>query len=222
MDSITENAANTSVQLGLWEAIVDLLSVHLSFWLGILVLCIMLGAIFRKNRTLPKARTAILSLVFYYYLSVLLTNIVGIPNLSEFRRLARLGEPFFNPNLNLLPLHGGFRLDFVLNIFLFIPLGFLAPLISKRCQCVKNTLLLGGGLSLAIEIAQLFTLYRATDIDDLITNTLGAFLGYLCFRAAHKAAGAKPHPAHDPAEPHVMRYLPIVLIATAFAAAFFS
>lgn len=222
MDSITENAANTSVQLGLWEAITDLLSVHFSFWVGILVLCIMLGMIFRKNRTLPKARTAVFSLLFYYYLSVLLTNIVGIPNLSEFSRLARLGEPFFNPNLNLLPLHGGFRLDLILNIFLFIPLGFLAPFISKHYQRVKNTLLLGGGLSLAIEIAQLFTLYRATDIDDLITNMLGAFIGYLCFRAVRKATCAKSHPAGDPVEPHAMQHLPIALIAVAFAAVFFS
>ena len=182
----------------------------------------MLGMIFRKNRTLPKERTAVFSLLFYYYLSVLLTNIVGIPNLSEFMRRARLGESFFNPNLNLLHLHGGFRLDLILNIFLFIPLGFLAPFISKRYQYVKNTLLLGGGLSLAIEIAQLFTLYRATDIDDLITNMLGALVGYLCFIAVRKAAGAGSHPAGDPVEPHIMRYVPIILIAMAFAAAFFS
>ncbi len=32
-------------------------------------------------------------------------------------------------------------------------------------------------LSLAIELSQIFT-YRLTDVDDLITNTLGAILGY--------------------------------------------
>ena len=36
-------------------------------------------------------------------------------------------------------------------------------------------------MSLTIEICQLFC-FRATDVDDLIMNTLGAFLGYLCWK----------------------------------------
>ena len=35
-------------------------------------------------------------------------------------------------------------------------------------------------MSLFIEINQLFT-YRATSVDDLILNTLGAAVGWLCF-----------------------------------------
>ena len=34
---------------------------------------------------------------------------------------------------------------------------------------------------LAIEISQMFTLYRATDIDDLFANTIGAVIGYELF-----------------------------------------
>ena len=215
MSTIPENAANTSMQLGLLDAIGDLLAVHPTFWLGILVLGGVLLAITAKNRVRLRAKTAILLGVLYYYLYVILTNIVGIPNISEFMRLARLGEPFFNPNLNLLPLHGGLRLDFVLNIFLFIPLGFLCPLISKRYQCAKNTLLLGGGLSLAIEIAQLFTLYRATDIDDLLTNVVGALIGYGCFKILHKTP-------RDTAEPKGIQGMPVVAAVTAFGMAFFS
>lgn len=40
---------------------------------------------------------------------------------------------------------------------------------------------LGFFMSLTIEICQLFC-FRATDVDDLIMNTLGAFLGYLCWK----------------------------------------
>ena len=36
-------------------------------------------------------------------------------------------------------------------------------------------------MSLAIEICQLFNL-RATDIDDLMMNTLGALVGYCCWK----------------------------------------
>ena len=215
MSTIPENAASTSMQLGLLDAIGDLLAVHPTFWLGILVLGGMLLAITAKNREQPQAKTAILLGVLYYYLYVILTNIVGIPNISEFMRLARLGESFFNPNLNLLPLHGGLRLDFILNIFLFIPLGFLCPLISERYQCAKNILLLGGGLSLAIEIAQLFTLYRATDIDDLLTNVAGALIGYGCFKILRKTP-------RDTAELKDIQGMPVVVAVTAFGMAFFS
>lgn len=218
MNTIPENAANTSMQLGLLDAIGDLLAVHPTFWLGILVLGAMLLEISAQNRTRPGARTAISLIALYYYLYVILTNIVGVPNLSEFMRLERLGEPFFNPNLNLIPLHGGIRLDFILNIFLFIPLGFLCPLISKWYQCAKNILLLGGGLSFAIEIAQLFTLYRATDIDDFLTNIAGALIGYGCFKVLHKMA-RRPR---DAAELRGMQVMPAAMAVTAFITAFFS
>lgn len=65
----------------------------------------------------------------YYYLCLLFTNIVGIPSIGEYVRLSQLGEAFFNPNINLIPLSDGFSLSFILNIILFIPLGFLCPII---------------------------------------------------------------------------------------------
>lgn len=134
--------------------------------------------IFKKNRTGSKIRILILSLVFYYYLCVMMTKIVGIPTLSEWIRVSGLGESFFHPNINLIPFHDGFRLGAILNIFLFIPLGFLCPLISRHYQSIKHTFFIGCGLSFSIEIVQLFTLYRATDIDDLIMNTVGTLIGY--------------------------------------------
>lgn len=182
----------------------------------------MLIIIFKKNKTISKIRISILFLVFYYYLCVMLTNIVGIPTLSEYIRLSRLGEAFFNPNINLIPFSDGFSLSFILNIFLFVPLGFLCPLISKSYQSIKNTLLIGCGLSFTIEIVQLFTLYRATDINDLITNIVGTLIGYFCFRFTHKLVITKSHSISDYKEPYYMRYMPIVIIVTTFILGFFS
>lgn len=65
------------------------------------------------------------------------------------------------------------------NILLFIPLGFLLPLIWLNFRKFSRTVIFGAGVSLFIEINQLFN-YRATVIDDLILNTLGVILGYLC------------------------------------------
>ena len=227
MNSVSNTQSDVSVQLGLFDAIKDLLFVHPVFLLGFIVICGMLILIFKKNeknRRIPKIRIWIVSVLLYYYLCVMLTNIVGIPTLSEYTRLTELGESFFNPNINLIPFSEGFSLGFILNIFLFIPLGFLCPFISKRYQSVKNIFLLGCGLSFTIEMVQLFTLCRATDIDDLIANVAGALVGYGCFRVIHKLVMAKSRSGsmRNFEEPHFMRYVPIVIIIISFILGFFS
>lgn len=221
MNPVSGNQSDVSVQLGLFDAIKDLLFVKPVFLLGLLVICVMLSIIFRKNRTIPKIRISIFVLIFYYYLCVMLTNIVGIPSLREYVRLSGLGETFFHPNINLIPFSDGFSVSFILNIFLFIPLGFLCPLISKRYQNVKNTLLIGCGLSLMIEITQLFTLYRATDINDLITNVAGTLIGYFCFRFIQKLVTAKLDIRSASREVPGTWYVPVVMIVTTFILGFF-
>ena len=67
--------------------------------------------------------------------------------------------------------------DTALNIFLFVPLGIFLPLMYKRFDCIKRVALVGLLISLSIELVQMFEC-GATDINDLIMNTLGACLGY--------------------------------------------
>lgn len=73
----------------------------------------------------------------------------------------------------------------VLNILLFVPLGILLPLLWRQYRAWKTAVGFGLGMSAAIELLQMFT-YRATDINDVIANTLGAALGYGIFRAASR------------------------------------
>ena len=119
------------------------------------------------------------------------------------------------------PFSDGFSLSFILNIFLFIPLGFLCPFISKSYQSVKGTFLIGCGLSLSIEIVQLFTQYRATDIDDLITNIIGALVGYFCFKIINKLI-ARTRLINAFEETPYMKYVPVVIIIITFILGFFS
>lgn len=151
MNSISNNQSNVSVQLSLFDAVKDLLVVHPVFLLGVIASGVMLFILFKKNRMIPRIRILIASLGFYYYLCVMLTKIVGIPTLREYIRLSGLGEAFFNPDINLIPFSDGFSLGFILNIFLFIPLGFLCPVISRYYQNIKNVFFIGFGLSLSIE-----------------------------------------------------------------------
>lgn len=65
------------------------------------------------------------------------------------------------------------------NIVLFIPYGFLLPSLYEIKA--KHVVLLGLSLSLFIELSQLF-LPRWTDIDDIILNTFGTFIGYQLYK----------------------------------------
>ena len=105
------------------------------------------------------------------YLSVVYV-LVGMPNVSYIRP---------EVNLNLLPFIGMIDdwKNGILNILLFVPLGMMMPILWNSFRTQKNALLFGFGTSLAIELLQMLT-FRATDVNDLITNTLGAYLGFLC------------------------------------------
>ena len=88
--------------------------------------------------------------------------------------------------VNLLPLVNLFdydsKRDLLLNVIgnaaMFIPSGIVLPFVYKRLNSFWKVLLAGIGISLCIEIIQLPFSIRATDIDDLILNTIGVIVGY--------------------------------------------
>lgn len=109
-------------------------------------------------------------LVFGAYLIAVLC-LVGFPSIRDIR---------FDANINLIPIVGmadSIR-DTLLNVLLFIPLGCFLPLLWVRYRSLLPALGFGFLVSLTIEVSQLFT-YRATDVDDLITNVLGTLCGFL-------------------------------------------
>ena len=73
----------------------------------------------------------------------------------------------------------------ILNVVMFMPLGFLMPLIWSNFRRVLKTTMLGLLMSIAIEVSQLFC-YRVTDVNDLITNTVGTTVGYILWIIFHK------------------------------------
>ena len=68
------------------------------------------------------------------------------------------------------------RYQIYMNIFLFIPLGFLIPFSSKKT--FLQTLILGCCLSIGIELLQFIFALGLCEIDDVIHNTLGCIIGY--------------------------------------------
>lgn len=66
MEVILESGTNVNIQLGLFEAILDLLLVNPIFLLGIVLIGIALFVIVRKNSSIPRVKTSILVLMLYY------------------------------------------------------------------------------------------------------------------------------------------------------------
>lgn len=72
------------------------------------------------------------------------------------------------------------------NILIFVPIGFLVSVLTPNRH--KGWLALGIGLaiSLTIEIVQLSFAIRVFDVDDLLLNSFGAWLGFITFLLAVK------------------------------------
>lgn len=66
------------------------------------------------------------------------------------------------------------------NVLIFVPFGFMEPLASKK-RSFWATLVDGCLVSLSVEIFQFITKVGRFDVDDLMLNTTGVALGYVCF-----------------------------------------
>lgn len=78
-----------------------------------------------------------------------------------------------------------FLINVVGNVAVFMPFGFFVPSLEKKrrgavLEFVKITLL-GFLFSLAVETVQLVTKVGCFDVDDLLLNTVGVALGYICY-----------------------------------------
>lgn len=109
--------------------------------------------------------------------------VVGIPGVQYI---------VWDPTINLIPFQDFSRsniLGMALNAVMFAPLGFLLPAYYERYRHWGRTLAAGFLTSLAVELIQLLT-FRATDVDDLIMNTLGTLAGFLLAKLIfrHRAA----------------------------------
>ena len=118
----------------------------------------------------------IIMLFALYLLAV--CSVVGIPSIKYIH---------LDFSLNLLPLLDivdnppGYIKNTILNIILFVPLGIFLPAVWPQYRSLRQIATAGFGSSLSIELLQLFS-WRLTDVDDLLTNTLGAVLGFYLFR----------------------------------------
>ncbi len=82
-------------------------------------------------------------------------------------------------------------LNLIGNTAMFIPLGIVWPSVFKELNTPLKAITAGVGFTLIIEIVQLLFYDRATDIDDVILNSLGYLIGYAIYLTVKKLKKVK-------------------------------
>lgn len=129
--------------------------------------------------------------VFILYLYMVL-DVVGMGSIWE---LGKYGSIIRLDEIHLIPFQSEGLFTYAMNILMFMPLGFLLPLLWEKYRALPKTILAGALLSFSIEIGQLFN-RRQTDIDDLLMNVLGAILGFCIWLLFNKLFKTKPKDLH--------------------------
>lgn len=78
-----------------------------------------------------------------------------------------------------------FVVEKVPNIMLFIPLGFFIPIVLENRRKLYKTVIISFCITFSVEFFQYF-IGRSYDIDDMITNILGAIMGYTIFKIGNQ------------------------------------
>ncbi|XQY92313.1 VanZ family protein [Metabacillus sp. HB246100] len=166
----------------LWRAFGDLVPL---FLIIVLAICITVYFV-SKKKNFDFKRVII---------NVLLgLSIIGILLVTVYPRYYGTEIPII---INLVPFIGMYNIMFHsvditvpirnlgLNILLFVPFGFFLSLkiSSLQKKIILKVILTGFLFSLFIEVVQFsIPMGRSADIDDLILNTIGAFLGYIIWK----------------------------------------
>lgn len=131
--------------------------------------------ILKKNGKKQTLAHFITVFIFCYYL-------IGVLTMTGIGRIKA-----FSPRFVWIPFAEMISgpVDAMLNVLLFLPLGFFLPLLYEIYNRIGRIASAGFLLSLSVELIQMFG-RGATDINDLITNTVGACLGYCVYKLLSK------------------------------------
>ena len=139
-------------------------------------------------------------LLTVYICLVVITRIVYFPMRLVEGRVASLVldvEKIFPLWINLIPIvhlldvNDGWLINIIGNITMFIPVGLAWPFCFKKLDTLGKTVLVGAGVPLFIEMTQLPFYDRCSDIDDIILNTTGIFIGALIYFGVKRLSARK-------------------------------
>lgn len=154
---------------GYWECRGSIISAVLLYIIILVFLWIS-----NKRRKLVITKS-IFELIFIIYCICVLriTGIIGMKfNLSYFSfSMLTLYIPFVDGSIKMI----------FLNFLLFVPYGFLLPIVFRECKwSYKKIIVIGFGTTIIIELLQVFA-GRFSEIDDILTNGFGTLVGYIIY-----------------------------------------
>lgn len=154
------------------------------------------------------------NLAWRYALILYLFMVMRAVGIGSIWDITAYGLNINRDQINLIPFASGGVTTYILNIILFMPLGFLLPFIWGKYRAMGRTALVGFLFSLAIELGQLFN-HRLTDIDDIMMNSLGAVAGFSIWYILHKL---RPY---GPRETNIFPDSPLPYLILALLGSFF-
>jgi glycopeptide antibiotics resistance protein len=172
----------------------------LVFWLGLLAMVIILVlavVMTRSGKSMNGRAVCRVGLMFSVALLLAVTLMpTAVAGFGYSLSLVNLvpGRGIYLQLTNVSTVVGAYNI--MGNIGLFLLPGVLAPVALGWSG--KRTVLTGFVLSLAIELAQFaFQLGRASDVDDVLLNTVGAALGVAILAVLRRLAPSKLRPARE-------------------------
>ncbi|MCD8028515.1 MAG: VanZ family protein, partial [Erysipelotrichaceae bacterium] len=108
----------------------------------------------------------------------------------------------------------------ILNILMFVPIGFLVPLVSVKMRRFYKTSLFSLLLTLFIETSQLISHRGIFEADDILNNLVGGMIGYGLFTLFHYLYSHMIKTDKKPKWKIILAQLPLVLTIIVFASIF--
>lgn len=132
--------------------------------------------ILKKNISIKRS---LLEFAFVWYVFTLLevTGIIGIHSMTQYKLKWFLES--FNVLKIMIPKDAGEVAMLLCNCVLFVPLGFLLPIIIQRIKII-GVLIVSLLVILIIELLQAAG-GRMLEVNDIITNMLGTVIGYMLY-----------------------------------------
>lgn len=165
----------------IWEYVLNDLMEPLSFIpQGILIslAVVWAGMLFRKSAA-GRKRSQIFCMVLYSYVVFQISFWSREPGTRNAVNLELFGT--WGPGSQA-------RAYVIENVIMFIPFGILAPGLCPALKKGAWCAVAGFFCSLVIETAQRITERGYFQLDDIVMNTLGTFLGWLCWKVFKRLA----------------------------------
>jgi glycopeptide antibiotics resistance protein len=159
----------------------------LAFGLGIMFLVMIIGVYRKKQKTFLQAFIQSSFLVYVFMVLTLTGYFILFREVVAhgwWHRVLHRMQTKDRINMQPFLMFEQFQLastQVIGNLVMLLPLGIYIPLLFPKLSGFFRVFLICLLVSVSIELMQLITSIRSTDIDDVILNTSGAVVGYLIY-----------------------------------------